>query len=482
MKSGALAMLLSVLITAGCSGIPRFPESPAIASALPLPPLAALGGGTWPQTDWWRRYQDPTLDQLIEAGLAKAPNLQAAHARFDQARESVRLAGSATGAHVSLAGELDRQRLSDNGVFPPQLLGFHWYNQASLGLQVNYTFDWWGKQRAAIAAALDQAHAAAADRSAAELLLASSIADTYFGWQADEQRLALARENLALADRAAKIAAERVQADLESADSVHHADTSVAVAREQVAILEGSARLRSVSLAALCGRSEADLPGLEAKPLPAVIGAVPDNVRLDLISRRADITASRWRIEAMQQNVRSARAQFFPDISINALAGVSSIDVGKLLEYGSRVPQAGVALHLPIFDNGTLDAQYHGTIAQWHSAIASYDQTLVDAARDVSTLLATRQQLMAQREQRLIEAQIAAKLHSSAAAQVRQGLVDGRIELSAAEVLLEQRDALMQIDAQLLSADIGLQRALGGGYDAAQEIANSPSSKNQSTP
>jgi multidrug efflux system outer membrane protein len=478
MKRGPMALLFSALIVAGCAGIPRSPQAPALASALPLPPLAAENGGTWPQQDWWRRYQDPTLDQLIEAGLAKAPNLEAAHARFDQARESVRLAGAATGAQVSLAGDLDRQRLSDNGLFPPQLLGFHWYNQANLGLQVNYTFDWWGKQRAAIAAALDQAHAAAADRSAAELLLTSSIADTYFGWQTDQQRLRLARENLAVADRSRKIAAERVQADLESADSLHHADSATALAREQIAILEGSARLRIVALAALCGRSEAELPALEAKSLPAVIAAVPDNVRLDLISRRADITASRWRIEAMQQNVRSARAQFFPDISINALAGVSSIDVGKLLEYGSRVPQAGISLHLPIFDNGTLDAQYHGTIAQWHAAIASYDQTLVDAARDVSTQLATRQQLIAQREQRLIEAQAASKLHASAAAQVRQGLVDGRIELSAAEVLLDQRDVLMQIDAQLLSADIGLQRALGGGYDAAQDMPNPSSSKN----
>ena len=72
--------------------------------------------------------------------------------------------------------------MSDNGLIPPQLLGFHWYNQADLGLQASYTFDWWGKQRDAVEAAVDQAHAAQADRSAAALVLASSIADTYFGW------------------------------------------------------------------------------------------------------------------------------------------------------------------------------------------------------------------------------------------------------------------------------------------------------------
>jgi outer membrane protein, multidrug efflux system len=482
MRDASRLMVVFSLAMAGCSAIPPAPQTPTLTAEMPLAQPAPGGGGVWPQKDWWRRYQDPTLDQLIDTSLASAPSLKTAHARFDTARESVRLAGAASGAQVALAGDMDRQRLSDNGLFPPQLLGFHWYNLANLGLQVNYTFDWWGKQHAAIAAALDQAHAAQAEQSAAELLLASSIADTYFGWQADQQRLAIAQQNLAVAERAGRIAAERLQADLEPADVVHHADSAVAVVREQIAILEGSARLRVVALAALCGRAESELPALQRRPLPAVVTNVPDNVRLDLIARRADIVASRWRVEATHQNLRSARAQFFPDISINALAGVSAIDLAKLLEYGSRVPQAGIALHLPVFDAGTLSAQYRGTEAQLHAAIASYDQTLIDAARDVATQLANRQQMMAQREQRLIEAAAAEKLRSGAAAQVRQGLVDARVELTAAGVVFQQRDALLQLDAQALSADIGLQRALGGGYDMQQDFPNSPSSPKQSTP
>jgi outer membrane protein, multidrug efflux system len=475
-------LLASVLTLSACTGIPPRPANPAVAAAVPLPEDAA-GGAQWPQQQWWRRYQDPTLDRLIEAlGLASAPSLQTAQARFDAARESVRIAGAASGAQVGLASDINRQRLSDNGLFPPQLLGFHWYNLANLGLQVNYTFDWWGKQHAAIAAALDEAHAAQADRSAAELVLSSSIADEYFGWQSDQQRLGLAREYLAAAMRTGAIATERVQADLESADSVHRADLAIAQAREQIAMLEGSARLRLVALAALCGRPQAALPALEARPLPAVVTGMPDNVRLDLISRRADITASRWRIEAMQQNVKSARAQFFPDISINALAGVSAIDVGKLLEYGSRVPQAGLALHLPIFDNGSLDAQYHGALAQLSGAIATYDQTLIDAAREVGTQLATRDQIIAQRAQRSLEVDAAERLRASAAAQVRQGLIDARSELGAGEALIEQRDALSQLDAQALSADIGLQRALGGGYEGPHEYPDSISSTKQSSP
>ncbi len=482
MKYAWAASMGCVLSLAGCAGLPPKPASPDIASTVPLADDAAGGAGQWPQQAWWRRYQDDTLDRLIEAGLASAPTLMTAHARFDTARESVRLAGAAAGAQVDLAGDANRQRLSDNGLFPPQLLGFHWYNQSDLGLQISYTFDWWGKQRAAIGAAVDQAHAAEADRSAAGLVLASSIADAYFGWQGDQQRLLLARERLAVVQRAGRIAGERLRAELESADAVHHADSAIAATSEQIALLEGSAQLRVVALAALVGCSTAQLPALSPKPLPLVTTGLPDNVRLDLVSRRADIMASRWRVEAAQQNLKAARAEYFPDISINALAGVSAIDVDKLLEYGSRAPEAGIALHLPVFDSGRLDARYKGNQAQLRSAIAAYDQALVDAAREIASQVAMRRQIAAQRSQRQIEVEAADRLRSGAASRVRQGLTDARLELTETQAWIDQRDAMSQLDSQALSADIGLQRALGGGYESRPGFANSPSSSGKATP
>jgi len=81
--------------------------------------------------------------------------LATAHARYDSARQSVRIAGAASGARVDANADMERQRLSDNGLISPSLLGFAWYNQADLGLQASYTFDWWGKQRDAVESAVD---------------------------------------------------------------------------------------------------------------------------------------------------------------------------------------------------------------------------------------------------------------------------------------------------------------------------------------
>jgi len=456
------ALLLSTSI-AGCAGLPPKPAPVALPTEAPLSDLS--GGGSWPAQDWWQQYQDPTLDQLIDMALRYSPTLATAHARFESARQSVRIASTASGAHLQANGDASRQRLSDNGLFPPQLLGFTWYDQMDLGLQASYTFDWWGKQRDAVEAAMDEAHASQADRSAAALMLASSVADAYFGWQADQSRLALAREREITVQAEAAVTAARIGAELDSADESQRAAAALASVREQIAVLEGSAQLRVVALAALVGRAPASLPPLAPKPMPLLDGALPDDVRIDLVARRADVTASRWRVEAAESSRESARAEFFPDVSINALIGVQSIHMSTLIEYGSRVPNAGAAVHLPLFDAGRLKARYGATQRALDEAVAVYQDTVVNAARDVATQASTLAQLSAQRAQREIELDAALNLKISAAARVRQGLTDSRTELSATDAWIAEQDALLELDAAALSADIGLKRALGGGYE-----------------
>jgi len=221
------AMAAGAMVCVACAGLPSKPKPVQLPHAAPLDDLQAAGGGEWPAADWWKRYQDATLDRLIDLATDSSPTLATAHARYDSARQSVLLAGAASGVRVDANAAIDRQRLSDQGLVPPQLVGFHWYNQSDLGLQVSYTFDWWGKERDSVEAAIDQAHAAQADRSAAALLLASSVADAYFGWQADQSRLSLARARVDTVLRERAIAAARVKADLDPADELNRSDLAL---------------------------------------------------------------------------------------------------------------------------------------------------------------------------------------------------------------------------------------------------------------
>ncbi|MCE5233012.1 MAG: efflux transporter outer membrane subunit [Mizugakiibacter sp.] len=466
------AALAAALLLAACIGVPPKPAAPVLREAAPLAGVPASAQAHWPDAAWWRRYRDPQLDALVERAVAGAPALATAQTRFEAARAAVRVAAAAGGARLDASAQASRERLSDNGLIPPRFLGFNWYTQGDLGLQFRYDFDWWGKQRAAIESALDQAHAAEAERSAAALLLQAAVADTYFGWQADQARLALARQAVAAQARLQRLAALRVQRGLDPADAQRQADAALAAAREQQAALQGSAELRRVALAALLGVAPAELPALDPRPLPAVDAALPADAGLDLLARRPDVAASRWRVEAAAKQTEAARAAFYPDISLQALAGFSSVDMDKLLTGGSRVFALTPAIHLPLFDADRLRAQFGASRAELDAAVAAYDASVVEAARDVATQAVALRQIDARRRERAAQVEAGTRLRGSAAARERQGLTDARAGLAAETALLQQRDAAVQLDAQALAADIALIKALGGGYRADADLAH----------
>lgn len=463
-KSFALALAGSSLV--GCASL-KPAAAPSMLGAAPLEGTSLPAGGQWPAAKWWERYQDPNLNKLVETALHDSPTLAAAQSRFNSARESVRVTAAAVGAHVDTSASASRQRLSDNGLFKPSFLGFNWYDLYDLGLSASYTFDWWGKERASVEAATSEARAAAAERNAAALVLAGAVVDTYFGWQSDQARLALSQQRIDALSKVVSIADERQHAELDNPDVSAQANADLAAARGQQAALNGSAQLRVVALAALTGHSVAQLPALEAKPLPVAKAALPDRVGLDLLSRRPDIAASRARVESAQHRRHIAAAQFYPDLSIHALAGLQSIDLGHVLEAGSADPQIGIAIHLPLFDNGQRRAQLGVADSEIDAAVATYNDTVIGAAREVAEYLVAATQAASQRTQQLAQLDAATKLERSAAARVRQGVTDLRAHLAAQSMLLMQRDALVQLDAAALSADSALQRALGGGFEDA---------------
>lgn len=458
----------ALTLLSGCALRPPLIEDTPLRAQAPLaitdPAATDSAAGVWPDADWWRRYQDPALDALMTRALQGAPSLSTAAARIASAQQSVRVSGAALGVRVEAQGSFTRQRLSDNGLLPPEFLGFNWYNQADLGLNITYSFDWWGRQRSTIEAAIDEARAAQAEGAAANLALTGAVAQTYFGWQADAARLALARERLALLEKQELIARRRTEAELESGETAQRAAQDLAAAKETVALVEGSQRLRLVTLAALLGVSGDDLPALTPRPLPAVPGTLPSRLSLDLIARRPEVQASRWRVEAARQQLRAVRAEYYPDVSLRALVGLSSIEIGKLLETGSAAPVFTAAVHLPLFDGGLRNARFGAREAQVAAAIAAYDQAVVDAAREVGAAATSLTQTAAQREQRRAQEAAADQLLRSASARVRAGTTDLRPQLQAELALLAERDAALQLDHALIDADIALQQSLGGGF------------------
>lgn len=452
-------------MVAGCSVPPR-PQPPELAKTAQLQGIPDRADAAWPDRAWWTRYRDADLDAIETKALATAPSLAVARARFDAALRTVDIARADGGASIDGTASVTRQRLSEHGLIPPKFLGFNWYNQGDLNVRFSYDFDFWGSHGADIAAALDRAQAAAADRAQAEDMLTAAVADSYFGWQADQARLALARDVVAREERIRDISAARVKHGLDDEDIVHQADADLAVAREQVATVEWSAAIHKAAIAALLGVGLPDLPEMHARPLPRAATALPADAGLDLVARRADVEASRLRVEAALRDIDVARAAFYPDISLSALIGLQSIELDKFFLSSNRVPAIGPALHLPIFEGGRLHARFGASEAALQAAIADYNQAVVEAARAAAGEALLLLQAQARRKEHDAQLTAAEHLHASAQARAQHGLADARPELAAAVEIDRQRDVDAQLASAALSAEIALTKALGGGFRA----------------
>ena len=453
-----------VLLVAGCASAPSRLDQPVLRDHVPLAGLQLPTRDGWPQSQWWRVYHDDQLDALMARAMAQAPDLALAQARVRSAEQSARMAAAQAGLSITGQAQVARQRITDHGLIPSQFLGFSWYNQADLGAQLQYDFDWWGKKRASIDAALDQAHAAMAQRSAAALSIQYAVASTYFAWQTDTARVQLAQQSVAALQQLAHIAQLRVAQGIDLPDTASTARAQVAAAREMLVALEGSARIRHAALASLLGVAPRDLPPLQSQPLPAVAAGLPANAGLDLLARRPDIAANLWQVQAALRQTDVARAQFYPDISISAMAGLSSIELDQLLTSGSRVFALAPALHLPIFSGGRLQANYGIARAQLDSAVAQYNATVASAAREVATQALGAQQTAARAREHDLQLQASEQLLANAQARQRQGVRDAREALGAQVQLVQQRDTAMQLRAQAVATDLNLIKALGGGY------------------
>jgi len=465
--SGALRPLAAAALTlamAACAMPPRHVAPPVLADRVPLAGLDVPARAGWPAPEWWKAYRDPQLDRLVSMAMAQAPDLAVAEARVGSAEQSIRAAAAQAGLSINGSVQVTRQRLSEHGLIPARFLGFTWYNQADLGVQLRYDFDWWGKTRAAVESAVDQAHAAEAQRSAAALALQYAVADTYFGWQADQARLAIADRQLQVQERLAKIEQLRVDQGVDLPDEASRAQAQLAAARESRGAIASSSRIRLAALASLVGVAPADLPALRPAPLPDVSAGLPANARLDLIARRPDIAASRWQVEAALRQTDVARAEFLPDLSLTALAGLSSIDLGKLFSASSRTFAVTPALHLPLFNSGLLKANYGLSRAQLDGAVAQYRSVVLQAARDVSTEALTAAMLADRRVQQQAQLEAEQSILRAARARAHQGVRDARESLAAEAQLLLQQDAAAQLHAEAVSTDLALIKSLGGGY------------------
>lgn len=459
----ALASAL-VLTLAGCASTQGI--TPSAQSVTP----AALGVGDATAAapvgaEWWQGFGDATLSDLVTRALDGNPSLKAAQARLARSQASVDTARAAQGLQVNGSFEATRQRFTENGLIPPPLAGTL-RDTATLQVGASWEIDFFGRNRAALDAAIGAQRASQADAQAARVLLASNVARGYVQLARLVEQRQVTQRALAQRDEILALIRQRVGAGLDTKVELRQGEGALPETRAQLEAIDEQITLTRHALAALTAQGPQALDALspELKAVQAV--PLPANVPADLLGRRADISAARWRVEAATSDVAAARAQFYPNVNLTAFAGLSSIGLDRLFKTGSEQYGAGPAIRLPIFDAGRLRANLRGKSADLDAAVETYNAAVIDAVRDVADQISSLQSIARQQTQQG-EAQAAAESAYDVAVQrYKAGLGTYLVVLNAEAGVLNQRRAATELKARALDTQVALIRSLGGGYAA----------------
>lgn len=482
-RAGAAALALLLAACVSPEGIePRAsPADPAtLAAARSLRDLA-LSPAAWPQRDWWQMLGDPQLGRLIEEALAGSPTLGAAQARVDAAAAAIVLARAKLGLSTGFGADATRQRNSRFGT-SVNLAGRS-FNMFELSLDFSQQFDFWGRNKSAVEAAVGRHRAAEVDEQAARLALSAAVARAYVQLALYGDQLDITRQTLRQRESMLELAKSRHDSGLDTAVDLRLAEAAIPEARARISALEGAITLSRNELAALLGKGPdrgLDIAMPRLKALSEV--ALPSTLPADLLGRRPDVVASRWRIEAARLDIASAKAAFHPNIDIMAYAGLQSLGIDNLFRSGSHIFGIGPALQLPLFGGSTLKGNLAAHDAGYDLAVEQYNQLLVDALRQVADQVATLRSIEAQRSDTEQSLAAEGQAHRLAAARYESGLANRLTVLSAETQLLARRMQIAELRARRFDAAINLARALGGGFDEAGPPQTALTSEGTGTP
>ncbi len=450
-----LLCLVAAAVLAGCattSPIPGAGVAPPQGWSEAAAPDAAEVNATW-----WNAFGSPELQRLVDEALAASPDLAIAAERVRQAEAQVRVAGASLFPSLDLGYGTSAQARRSDGVRDSS-------EASSATLSASYEIDLWGRNAAGVRGAQASLEASRFDHEAARLTLTAGVATAYFEILSLRGRVAVARENLAIAERVLALVRSRARSGAGSPLDVARQEATVLSQRAALLPLEQLERQTLAALAVLVGRVpqgfELEARTLEGLAVPEVSPGLP----AQLLVRRPDLAAAEAQLAAANADLSAARAALLPSIQLTGSAGVAS---GALLAVLSG-PTASAALAAsilqPIFDGGRLRGQVALAESRERELAQSYRKAILAALADVEQALAAAGRL-AERER--LQGEVRSRAQEAlrlAEVRYREGADDLLSVLDAQRTLFAAQDELAQVREERLSAAVGLYRALGGGW------------------
>jgi NodT family efflux transporter outer membrane factor (OMF) lipoprotein len=467
------AMLYAVL--AGCVSRGDWHATPAIAPqnliASRTLANATVTPEAWPTDTWWSGYGDPELDALVAESFDGSPSLEIAQARLRAAQSQATRAKAALRPTTTVDAEVTKQRYPENGLYPPPYAG-SFVTEGQLALDFNYDIDFWGRNREALASSRATVQAAEADKAAARLALAVAVARAYFQLDLSYAFLDVAQANLEQQVSILDLTKQRVAAGLENTARVKQSEGEVALVRASVDATQAFIDTTRNAIAALVGVGpdgglDLQRPHLTA---PADI-ALPSTLPVDLLGRRPDVAAARWRVEAAAHGVATSEAAFYPNVNLVAFAGLQAIGLSKLFDANDTIVGGGPALSLPVFNRGQLRGALEAQQAQYDLSVGQYNQSLIDAIHDVADVMTNWAATDKETAHCRIALESAQRSFDLTRDRYSAGLDNYLSVLSAENQVFLAQTLLAELQSRRLTTSTDLIRALGGGYSPAVPLA-----------
>ncbi|AZD83855.1 Tetrapartite efflux system, outer membrane factor lipoprotein FusA-like [Pseudomonas chlororaphis subsp. aureofaciens] len=480
----ALSLAISGCI--GTGGIaPQGKALPANTLATDEAIQSAARDARWPAAQWWQAYGDAQLNQWVTLAVQGSPSMAMAAARVRQARAMAGIAESAESLQIKGDATLKRHNWPTDPFYGPGELANSttWDNNAALGF--SYALDLWGRESNASERAVDLAHMSAAEARQAQLELQNNVVRAYIQLSLQYAQRDIVLATLKQQEQILELAQKRLAGGIGTHFEVSQAQTPLPETHRQLDALDEEIALGRNQIAALAGKgpgagAQLQRPSLSlAAPLK-----LPSALPAELLGQRPDVVASRWQVAAQARGIDVAHAGFYPNVDLVGSLGYMATGggaleflTGKKLNYN-----VGPAISLPIFDGGRLRAELGEAAAGYDIAVAHYNQTLVNALKNISDQLIRRESMDKQAEFAAESVASAQKTYDIAMVAFQRGLTDYLNVLNAQGMLFRQQQVQQQVQAARLSAHAELVTALGGGLEAGRDVPEDSKTQPSKTP
>ncbi len=464
------SMLVASAMLCACAVGPRYEA--------PKPPTVHIASPEQQQFDadavlrnWWRQFEDPQLDALIERELASNHDIRIAQARLLEARAALREAELDRWPAVTAGAFKTRSLAQGNGI-PAEVRTLAQSNR--VGFDASWEIDLFGRLQRLNEAATARAEAQAADLEQVRIVAVAELARNYYEMRGAEQRAAVTQRTLSSLQDTLRITEAQVTGGRGLAGDLASQRALLASTQAQLPVLK-TARLQAMHrIAVLAGLQPSELePMVAPMPLSPLSKRLPVGNLSDLLRRRPDVLQAERSLAASTADVGAITAELYPRLDIGGFLGFFALRGSDLGGSASRAFSLNAGLGWPALRFGSVRARLRGAEARTQGSLALYEQTVLRAIEEVENALTAFGQNQERLQGLVAAAEQSARASALAEARYREGAAPYLEVLDAQRTLMRAQDAVAEAEAASYMGLVALYKSLGGGWQVTEAAAGS---------